>query len=88
MFKYSSDDKLLSAKLIDFQAVHLAEPAGTDLTTILALNVKSDMLQENFGNYLHIYHDSLIATIKPHPKIDLTKFSFERILEDYAQHSL
>lgn len=86
MFKYSSDDKLQALKIIDFQTVRYAQP-GIDLTTIFSLNVDSNMLQENFETYLHIYYSSLLNTIKSHPKIDLSKFSYDRILEDYAEHS-
>lgn len=86
MFKYSADNELVSLKLIDFQTARFGQP-GIDLGTLLSGNVKSDMYHENFEKYMHLYHQSLIDTIKSNPSIDLTRFSYERFVKDYAQHA-
>lgn len=86
MFKYGPDNSIESLKMIDFQTTRYGQP-GLDLSSLLSGNVKYDMLQENFEKYFHIYHTSLINTIETNSSIDISKFSYERCLQDYVEHS-
>lgn len=86
MFKYAPDHSPESLKMIDFQTIRYGQP-GLDLATIFSLNVKYDIFEKNFENYFHIYHSSLIDVIKSNSNMDLNKFSYNRHLKDYAEHS-
>lgn len=86
LFEYDEDHQLLSSRILDFQIVRYAQP-GTDLAIILALHTDPKDRDINLENYLHIYHNAVVSTIQNNSNIDISKYNYNRFLEDYSTHS-
>lgn len=87
LFAYNENNEPISVKMIDFQMIRHAQP-GTDLAVILALHTDPEDRFLNLEKYLQIYHNAVLKIIQQDTSdIDISKYSYDNFLRDYATHS-
>lgn len=87
LFAYNENDEPISVKMIDFQMIRHAQPS-TDIAVILALHTDPENRLLNLEKYLQIYHNAVLKRIQQdNADIDISKYSYDNFLRDYATHS-
>ncbi|KAG6558342.1 EcKinase 8 [Microplitis demolitor] len=80
------EKKRLEVMLIDFGMIRYASPS-IDLSTLLYLNCTSEDRKNRFDEIFLAYHDALLDYLTKAELIDLSRYSFEKMLEDYKRRA-
>ncbi|XP_057332969.1 uncharacterized protein LOC130672187 [Microplitis mediator] len=80
------EKKRLEVMLRDFGMIRYASPS-IDLSTLLYLNCTSEDRKNRFDKIFLAYHDALLDYLTKAELIDLSRYSFEKMLEDYKRRA-
>ncbi|KAL7742462.1 hypothetical protein ACLKA6_019090 [Drosophila palustris] len=83
MIKYEDANVPAKLKIVDFQIAQY-ESIVHDIIFFLLSSVDTTILEENYYNFLRIYYEAFIKSLRS-VHVDTTKYSYEAFLEEVAR---